>query len=147
MGVRAKWEAKLAQIGDKALKNTVRRNWHMGVTSFGGPPVHFKIVGAEAHEWEYLETNLEQFHDKFTKRLGWIDEQLVSDFRPGCYRLTADGWDSIKSCSASARRSPGRRARRCTMLSISSTTGSYRRCSGFSSGGESASSTTSVVIS
>lgn len=27
------------------LGSTVRQNWHMGFTSFGGPPVHFKIVG------------------------------------------------------------------------------------------------------
>jgi hypothetical protein len=22
-----------------------RANWHLGLTAFGGPPVHFKIVG------------------------------------------------------------------------------------------------------
>lgn len=27
-----------------ALWNTIKQNWHLGVTSFGGPPVHFKIV-------------------------------------------------------------------------------------------------------
>lgn len=47
MGVQAKWEEKLARIGDKVSKNTIRQNWHMGFTSFGGPPVHFKIVGVE----------------------------------------------------------------------------------------------------
>lgn len=26
------------------LWNTVRENWYLGFTSFGGPPVHFKIV-------------------------------------------------------------------------------------------------------
>lgn len=28
------------------FKNTARQCWHMGFTSFGGPPVHFKIVSA-----------------------------------------------------------------------------------------------------
>jgi hypothetical protein len=23
---------------------TVKVNWHLGITAFGGPPVHFKIV-------------------------------------------------------------------------------------------------------
>ncbi len=41
--------------------NTIRHNWHLGFTSFGGPPVHFKI-----------------FRDKFVTRLDWIDEQVVS---------------------------------------------------------------------
>lgn len=27
-----------------SLGNTTRQNWHLGVTAFGGPPVHFKIV-------------------------------------------------------------------------------------------------------
>lgn len=26
------------------LWTTVRENWYLGFTSFGGPPVHFKIV-------------------------------------------------------------------------------------------------------
>lgn len=26
------------------FNNTARQCWHMGFTSFGGPPVHFKIV-------------------------------------------------------------------------------------------------------
>jgi hypothetical protein len=26
------------------LWNTVRHTWYLGFTSFGGPPVHFKIV-------------------------------------------------------------------------------------------------------
>lgn len=38
------WSADRFVSTDK-LKNTLRYNWHMGVTAFGGPPVHFKIVG------------------------------------------------------------------------------------------------------
>ncbi|KAH6873824.1 chromate transporter-domain-containing protein [Thelonectria olida] len=40
----------------------VRENWYMGFTSFGGPPVHFKI-----------------FHDKFVVKLRWIDEQVYQE--------------------------------------------------------------------
>lgn len=28
----------------EGLRNTVKENWYLGFTSFGGPPVHFKIV-------------------------------------------------------------------------------------------------------
>ena len=28
----------------KALKDTFQSSWHLGLTSFGGPPVHFQIV-------------------------------------------------------------------------------------------------------
>jgi hypothetical protein len=26
------------------LKQVLRKNWHLGLTAFGGPPVHFQIV-------------------------------------------------------------------------------------------------------
>ncbi|KAK4243967.1 chromate transporter-domain-containing protein [Corynascus novoguineensis] len=51
------------------LKNLTRRvwkvirvNWHLGVTAFGGPPVHFRI-----------------FNEKFVKRAEWIDEQIFQE--------------------------------------------------------------------
>ena len=31
-------------MGQRAWK-VLRVNWHLGVTAFGGPPVHFRIVG------------------------------------------------------------------------------------------------------
>ncbi|KAK0720239.1 chromate ion transporter [Lasiosphaeris hirsuta] len=40
----------------------LRTNWHLGVTAFGGPPVHFKI-----------------FNDKFVKKTQWIDEQVYQE--------------------------------------------------------------------
>lgn len=33
------------------FRNTVRQCWHLGVTAFGGPPVHFKIVSCEVWRW------------------------------------------------------------------------------------------------
>ena len=30
------------------FRNTLRHCWYLGFTSFGGPPVHFKIVSAPA---------------------------------------------------------------------------------------------------
>lgn len=33
------------------FKNTARQCWHMGFTSFGGPPVHFKIVSSFPAAW------------------------------------------------------------------------------------------------
>ena len=46
------------------LADTFLRTWYLGVTAFGGPPVHFAIL-----------------HRKFVeegKYAPWIDEQMVS---------------------------------------------------------------------
>lgn len=47
------------------LSDVFLRTWHLGFTSFGGPPVHFQI-----------------FHEKFVHGKGgqekWVDEQTVS---------------------------------------------------------------------
>ncbi|KAF3071969.1 hypothetical protein CFAM422_006062 [Trichoderma lentiforme] len=55
------WEHKLQKCFIQAWP-TIRNNWHLGVTAFGGPPVHFKI-----------------FHDKFVLKLNWIDEQMYQE--------------------------------------------------------------------
>lgn len=34
---------QLRTLGHRAWK-VIRANWHLGVTAFGGPPVHFQIV-------------------------------------------------------------------------------------------------------
>lgn len=49
MGIGARWEDKLSKIGERAMTNTLKQNWHLGVTAFGGPPVHFKIVSGRMH--------------------------------------------------------------------------------------------------
>ncbi|KAI1418618.1 chromate transporter-domain-containing protein [Hypoxylon sp. FL1857] len=46
----------------RRVRETLMANWHLGLTSFGGPPVHFKI-----------------FHAKFVDKLEWIDEQLYNE--------------------------------------------------------------------
>ncbi|KAH8645980.1 chromate transporter-domain-containing protein [Tricladium varicosporioides] len=38
------------------------KNWHLGFTAFGGPPVHFQIL-----------------HKKFVEQENWIDEQLYQE--------------------------------------------------------------------
>ncbi|SCV50018.1 related to chromate transport protein [Fusarium fujikuroi] len=55
------WENSLRRAADRALQ-TLKVNWHLGFTAFGGPPVHFKI-----------------FHDKFVTKLQWIDEQIFQE--------------------------------------------------------------------
>ncbi|KAF4969813.1 hypothetical protein FSARC_3038 [Fusarium sarcochroum] len=55
------WENALRRAADRGLQ-TLRVNWHLGFTAFGGPPVHFKI-----------------FHDKFVTKLAWIDEQIFQE--------------------------------------------------------------------
>ncbi|KFA67652.1 hypothetical protein S40285_04956 [Stachybotrys chlorohalonatus IBT 40285] len=42
--------------------STLKMNWHLGFTAFGGPPVHFKI-----------------FHEMFVEKSHWIDEQLYQE--------------------------------------------------------------------
>jgi chromate transport protein ChrA len=80
MGVQTKWEDSLSRVGEKA-QNTVRQNWHLGFTGFGGPPVHFKI-----------------FHDKFTKKLQWIDEQLYQELFTICQALSGPGSTKMHYC-------------------------------------------------
>ncbi|VUC35823.1 unnamed protein product [Clonostachys rosea] len=53
-----------------AVWDTVRANWHLGFTGFGGPPVHFKI-----------------FYDKFAVKLRWIDEQIYQELFSVCQVL------------------------------------------------------------
>ena len=49
----------------QGLIEVFRETWHLGFTSFGGPPVHFQI-----------------FHQRFVQRRegveSWLDEQTVS---------------------------------------------------------------------
>ncbi|CAM1507476.1 Fc.00g071170.m01.CDS01 [Cosmosporella sp. VM-42] len=64
-----------------AAWNTVKENWHSGFTSFGGPPVHFKI-----------------FHDKFTVKLKWIDEQVYQELFSVCQALSGPGSTKMHYC-------------------------------------------------
>ncbi|KAJ6441139.1 Endochitinase B [Purpureocillium lavendulum] len=62
--------------------NTVRQNYILGFTSFGGPPVHFKI-----------------FHDKFVKRLQWIDEQVqYQELFSVCQAFSGPGSTKMHYC-------------------------------------------------
>ncbi|KAI0405099.1 chromate transporter-domain-containing protein [Xylaria palmicola] len=51
----------LAKAGRRGWR-VFEAGWHLGLTSFGGPPVHFKI-----------------FHDKYVTKLGWIDEEIYQE--------------------------------------------------------------------
>ncbi|KAK0102518.1 hypothetical protein ONS95_006132 [Cadophora gregata] len=44
------------------VKDVFAKNWHLGFTAFGGPPVHFQII-----------------HKKFVEKNHWIDEQLYQE--------------------------------------------------------------------
>ncbi|KAM5355190.1 hypothetical protein ACJ41O_001836 [Fusarium nematophilum] len=63
------------------LGSTVRQNWHMGFTSFGGPPVHFKI-----------------FYDKFAVRLRWVDEQVYQELFSVCQALSGPASTKMHYC-------------------------------------------------
>ncbi|EPE32815.1 hypothetical protein GLAREA_05827 [Glarea lozoyensis ATCC 20868] len=45
-----------------SLRDVLIKNWHLGFTAFGGPPVHFQIL-----------------HKKFVDKHKWIDEQLYQE--------------------------------------------------------------------
>ncbi|OAA72301.1 chromate ion transporter [Cordyceps fumosorosea ARSEF 2679] len=44
------------------LWSSVKHNWSLGFTAFGGPPVHFKI-----------------FHTLYVEKLQWVDEQIYQE--------------------------------------------------------------------
>ncbi|KAK2686718.1 hypothetical protein QWA68_015663 [Fusarium oxysporum] len=61
--------------------NIIRENWYLGFTSFGGPPVHFKI-----------------FHDKFVAKLSWIDEQMYQELFSVCQAFSGPGSTKMHYC-------------------------------------------------
>ncbi|CAM1504666.1 Fc.00g022570.m01.CDS01 [Cosmosporella sp. VM-42] len=63
------------------LETTVRENWYLGLTSFGGPPVHFKV-----------------FYDKFTVRLRWVDEQLYQELFSVCQAVSGPASTKVHYC-------------------------------------------------
>ncbi|SPO04681.1 related to chromate transport protein [Cephalotrichum gorgonifer] len=63
------------------LWTTIRQNWYLGFTSFGGPPVHFKI-----------------FRDKFVKKLEWIDEQVYQELFSVCQAFSGPGSTKMHYC-------------------------------------------------
>ncbi|CAH0014995.1 unnamed protein product [Clonostachys rhizophaga] len=64
-----------------AAWDTVRANWHLGFTGFGGPPVHFKI-----------------FHDRFLAKLRWIDEQIYQELFSVCQVLSGPASTKMLYC-------------------------------------------------
>ncbi|PVH84082.1 hypothetical protein DL98DRAFT_652124 [Cadophora sp. DSE1049] len=77
MAIR-KWH--LGQLG-KQLWEVVEQGWYLGFTSFGGPPVHFKI-----------------FHDKYVDKLGWIDEQMYQELFAVCQAFSGPGSTKMLYC-------------------------------------------------
>ncbi|KAH7007886.1 chromate ion transporter [Microdochium trichocladiopsis] len=67
-------------VGSK-LWNAINTNYHLGFTSFGGPPVHFKI-----------------FHDKFVQKLQWIDEQVYQELFSVCQAFSGPGSTKMHYC-------------------------------------------------
>ncbi|ERS97561.1 hypothetical protein HMPREF1624_05732 [Sporothrix schenckii ATCC 58251] len=62
MAIRT-WQSRMPRgLSPEALRDFLRVNWHLGFTSFGGPPAHFKI-----------------FRDKFVRKEQWIDEQFYQE--------------------------------------------------------------------
>ncbi|KAK4040067.1 chromate transporter-domain-containing protein [Parachaetomium inaequale] len=88
MGVKTRWSPSswawdsLSEWNlSPRLWNTVRETWYLGFTSFGGPPVHFKI-----------------FHDKFVTKLQWIDEQVYQELFSVCQAFSGPGSTKMLYC-------------------------------------------------
>ncbi|EXK23409.1 hypothetical protein FOMG_19812, partial [Fusarium oxysporum f. sp. melonis 26406] len=61
--------------------NTISTNYHLGFTSFGGPPVHFRI-----------------FRDKFVDKLQWIDNQVYQELFSVCQAFSGPGSTKMHYC-------------------------------------------------
>ncbi|KAK4178646.1 chromate transporter-domain-containing protein [Triangularia setosa] len=90
MGIKTKrWDpttwrlrdfVNLDEIGPR-LWTTFKENWYMGFTSFGGPPVHFKI-----------------FRDKYVTKLHWIDETVYQELFSICQAFSGPGSTKMHYC-------------------------------------------------
>lgn len=58
-------------VSRSALLDMLAHNWHLGLTSFGGPTVHFQI-----------------FHDLFVERYRWLDETAYQEMFALCQALS-----------------------------------------------------------
>ncbi|RYP00783.1 hypothetical protein DL764_006417 [Monosporascus ibericus] len=65
----------------RRLWNTTKENWYLGFTSFGGPPVHFKI-----------------FRDKFVNKRQWIDDQVYQELFSVCQAFSGPGSTKMLYC-------------------------------------------------
>ncbi|KAH8845048.1 hypothetical protein MCOR02_010516 [Pyricularia oryzae] len=79
MAIR-RWGWRPENLG-RGLANTIRNNYHLGLTAFGGPPVHFKI-----------------FHDKFVQKLQWIDEQTYQELFSVCQATSGPASTKMHYC-------------------------------------------------
>ncbi|OAX77963.1 hypothetical protein ACJ72_07731 [Emergomyces africanus] len=83
---RAPYEANNEKLTDRFL-DVIHRTWHLGCTSFGGPPVHFRI-----------------FYQKFVEGQGektpWIDEQTYQELFAVCQALPGPGSTKMGFCIA-----------------------------------------------
>ncbi|KAH8130056.1 hypothetical protein ACSS6W_006413 [Trichoderma asperelloides] len=74
------WEGKVTK-GLVQAWPVILNNWHLGMTAFGGPPVHFKIL-----------------HDKFVLKLNWIDEQMYQELFSISQALSGPGSTKMLYC-------------------------------------------------
>ncbi|KAK3393591.1 chromate transporter-domain-containing protein [Podospora didyma] len=83
MGIADKrwWPLKALDLAPRRFWNTVKENWYLGFTAFGGPPVHFKI-----------------FRDKFVTKLEWIDEQVYQELFSVCQAFSGPGSTKMHYC-------------------------------------------------
>lgn len=75
------WDSARLQKTLQGAGSVLRHNWHLGFTSFGGPAVHFKI-----------------FHDRFVKKLQWIDEQMYQELFSISQALSGPGSTKMLYC-------------------------------------------------
>ncbi|CAH0055770.1 unnamed protein product, partial [Clonostachys solani] len=81
MTIKTPWSRFRPSGLAKGLQNIIRENWYLGLTSFGGPPAHFKI-----------------FHGKFVAKLSWIDEQVYQELFSICQAFSGPGSTKMHYC-------------------------------------------------
>ncbi|KAM3434747.1 hypothetical protein MY4824_005256 [Beauveria thailandica] len=76
--------SRAARTLRQRLWNSAKHNWSLGLTSFGGPPVHFKI--------------LHKFHTLYVEKLQWIDEQIYQELFSVSQALSGPASTKMQYC-------------------------------------------------
>ncbi|KAM3562589.1 hypothetical protein ARSEF4850_002725 [Beauveria asiatica] len=94
--------SRAARTLRQRLWNSAKHNWSLGLTSFGGPPVHFKIVRQLAcfpqYEVSMIKLTPTKFHTLYVEKLQWIDEQIYQELFSVSQALSGPASTKMQYC-------------------------------------------------